>query len=205
MPDTIIVPLEILKQAPLKFIKAALLDTLSNVSAVNDWHYADKQVYLNNSNSMAISLSKMAASMVLNIKNLSLKDNRILNCALDVQLLSGMSMTIAGSSRPCSGSEHIISHALDELNIAENILHGEKVGTISEFTLFLQGKEDESVSRLLRNFGINKGIPGFNKLNKNQMLKVFTLSKKLRPERKNILYKYSVNQLYNYYIEFLGL
>ena len=153
---------------------------------------------------MAINLSKMAASMILNIKNLLLDDERVLDTILDVQLLSGMAMTIAGSSRPCSGSEHIISHALDELGVAEQLLHGEKVGSISEFTLFMQGKSDKNVSRLLRNLGIKKGIPGFENMTKNEMIKVFRLSKILRPERKNILDKYDEQELYEKYINFLG-
>jgi len=40
-------------------------------------------------------------------------------------------MSIAGSSRPCSGSEHLFSHALDQL-APKPALHGEQcgVGTI---------------------------------------------------------------------------
>ena len=204
MPDIIVVPIEIIKEAPLKFIKAAILDTLSNISAVNDWYYADENINLNTSQTMAINLSKMAASMILNIKNLLLDDKRVLDTILDVQLLSGMAMTIAGSSRPCSGSEHIISHALDELGIADHLLHGEKVGSISEFTLFMQGESDNNVSRLLRNLGIKKGIPGFENMTKDEMIKVFRLSKILRPERKNILDKYDEQELYDKYINFLG-
>ena len=204
MPDIIIVPIEIIKEAPLKFIKAAILDALSNISAINDWYYADENINLNTSQSLAINLSKMAASMILNIKNLLLDDERVLDTILDVQLLSGMAMTIAGSSRPCSGSEHIISHALDELGIADELLHGEKVGSISEFTLFMQGKSNKNVSRLLRNLGIKKGIPGLENMTKDEIIKVFRLSKILRPERKNILDKYDEQELYNKYINFLG-
>ena len=62
--DIIIVPIEIIKEAPLKFIKAAILDALSNISAINDWYYADENINLNTSQSLAINLSKMAASMI---------------------------------------------------------------------------------------------------------------------------------------------
>tara|TARA_B100000963_G_scaffold358694_1_gene383958 strand:- start:25318 stop:26349 length:1032 start_codon:yes stop_codon:yes gene_type:complete len=203
LPDTIIVPIDVLKEAPLKYIKSALLDTLSNLSAVNDWRYADEGLYQNQSSSMAVNLSNMAASMVLNIKNLELADNRILECALDVQLLSGMAMTICGSSRPCSGSEHIISHALDNKEMKVEILHGEKVGTISEFCLFIQDSPQPAATKLLRKLNIKKGIPGIKDLSKEKTVEFFSLAKRLRPERKTILEKYSAESLYELHCEFI--
>ena len=38
-------------------------------------------------------------------------------------VLSGLAMQIAGNSRPCSGSEHLFCHAMDEL-FEHNIPHG---------------------------------------------------------------------------------
>ena len=204
LPDTIIVPKDVLKDAPLKYIKSALLDTLSNLSAINDWKYAEEDLYKNQSSSMAINLSNMAASMVLNIKNLELTDSRILECALDVQLLSGMAMTICGSSRPCSGSEHIISHALDNKVMKEDILHGEKVGTISEFCLFIQNSSQPAASKLLRKLNIEKGIPGIKDLSKEEAINFFSFAKKLRPERKTILEKYSAESLYDLHCKFIN-
>jgi len=203
LPDTIIVPIDVLKEAPLKYIKSALLDTLSNLSAINDWKYADKDLYQEQSSSMAVNLSNMAASMVLNIKNLELTDNRILECALDVQLLSGMAMTICGSSRPCSGSEHIISHALDNKAMQDDILHGEKVGTISEFCLFIQNSSQPAASKLLRKLNIKKGIPGIENLSREETVNFFSLAKTLRPERKTILDKYSAESLYELHCKFI--
>lgn len=42
-------------------------------------------------------------------------------------LLSGLAMAAAGTSRPCSGAEHLLSHALDEALGAGAALHGEQV------------------------------------------------------------------------------
>tara|TARA_B100000902_G_scaffold389863_1_gene437785 strand:+ start:427 stop:1458 length:1032 start_codon:yes stop_codon:yes gene_type:complete len=203
LPDIILIPMNIIQEAPERYLKAAILDTLSNLSAINDWKYAEDGLRFDHSNSMAINLSMMAANMVLNIKNLELTDKRILECALDVQLLSGMAMTVSGTSRPCSGSEHIISHALDDLQLEPDILHGEKVGIISEFTLFLQGKDIPEVSILLRKLGIDKGIPGLKDFSKEKVVDFFSFAKKLRPERITILAKYSSKELYEMHSEFI--
>ena len=42
-------------------------------------------------------------------------------------VLGGLAMQIAGSSRPCSGSDHLFCHALDEL-FDHGLPHGIVVG-----------------------------------------------------------------------------
>jgi glycerol-1-phosphate dehydrogenase [NAD(P)+] len=56
-------------------------------------------------------------------------------------VLSGLAMATAGSSRPCSGSDHEILHAIDHL-FPGTAHHGELAGAASLFTSFLRGDED---------------------------------------------------------------
>ncbi len=64
-------------------------------------------------------------------------------------LYSGISMEIAGTSRPASGSEHLISHALDEL-AAKPKMHGLQVGTAAYLCTMLQNNpETEGVRDIL--------------------------------------------------------
>ncbi len=53
-------------------------------------------------------------------------------------LLNGIAMEMCGSSRPASGSEHLISHALDALS-ARPRLHGLQVGIATYLVSILQG------------------------------------------------------------------
>jgi len=49
----------------------------------------------------------------------------------DALLLSGIAMTIAGTSSPASGAEHLVSHALDMMSTLDGVehdLHGRQVG-----------------------------------------------------------------------------
>ena len=54
---------------------------------------------------------------------------------------SGVAMSIAGSSRPASGAEHLISHQLDRL-APDPALHGHQVGVASIVTEYLHSGDD---------------------------------------------------------------
>jgi glycerol-1-phosphate dehydrogenase [NAD(P)+] len=53
---------------------------------------------------------------------------------------SGVAMSIAGSSRPASGAEHLFSHQLDRL-VPNTALHGHQVGVGSIMTEYLHSGE----------------------------------------------------------------
>ena len=54
---------------------------------------------------------------------------------------SGVAMSIAGSSRPASGAEHLISHQLDRI-APDAALHGHQVGVAAIVTEYLHTGED---------------------------------------------------------------
>jgi glycerol-1-phosphate dehydrogenase [NAD(P)+] len=58
-------------------------------------------------------------------------------------------MGIAGSSRPCSGSEHQFSHALDMI-CEKPALHGEQCGVGTILMTYLHGKDWERVRDALK-------------------------------------------------------
>ena len=57
---------------------------------------------------------------------------------------SGVAMTIAGSSRPASGSEHKFSHALDRI-AKRPALHGEQCGVGTIMMMYLHSGNWEEV------------------------------------------------------------
>lgn len=71
----------------------------------------------------------------------------VIDLLIASHFLSGIMMEMAGSSVPCSGAEHLLSHALDELHPEKKSLHGEQVGLFSIVTSCLQNK-------LFRDLGI---------------------------------------------------
>src|SRR5215468_267499 len=67
-------------------------------------------------------------------------------------MLNGVAMEIAGSSRPASGSEHLISHALDHIT-ARPALHGLQVGVATYIVSRLQQNQSDLIGRLFQQTG----------------------------------------------------
>ena len=66
--------------------------------------------------------------------------------------MSGVAMEIAGTSRPASGGEHLVSHAYDKLAKAPS-LHGIQVGVATILAARLQGERVEQIVRVLERCG----------------------------------------------------
>jgi glycerol-1-phosphate dehydrogenase [NAD(P)+] len=66
-------------------------------------------------------------------------------------------MEVSGSSRPASGSEHLLSHALDALS-ARPRLHGLQVGVATYLVSCLQGQGTERIAAVLDATGFWQGI-----------------------------------------------
>ena len=64
-----------------------------------------------------------------------------------VLMLNGIAMEICGSPKPASGSEHLISHALDAASPRPR-LHGLQVGVASYMISRLQGKHTDAIAHL---------------------------------------------------------
>jgi glycerol-1-phosphate dehydrogenase [NAD(P)+] len=62
--------------------------------------------------------------------------------------LNGIAMEVCNSSRPASGSEHLISHALDRLS-GRPRLHGLQVGVAAYLVSRLQGGQQTETIRCL--------------------------------------------------------
>jgi glycerol-1-phosphate dehydrogenase [NAD(P)+] len=62
-------------------------------------------------------------------------------------MLNGIAMEICGSSRPASGGEHLISHALDATS-ARPRLHGLQVGVATYLMSIVQGQNTEKIAAL---------------------------------------------------------
>src|SRR5918994_1076871 len=71
----------------------------------------------------------------------------------DALILSGTAMICAGTSRPASGGEHEISHAIDEL-FSGRALHGAQVAFGCIFSVSLYGEDTDAFRRRLTRLGL---------------------------------------------------
>ncbi|SDJ74750.1 glycerol-1-phosphate dehydrogenase [NAD(P)+] [Halovenus aranensis] len=136
-PLAVIADTEILADAPWRLTTAGCADIISNYTAVRDWQLANRLQNAEYSR-YAGALSRMTAEMLVENAS-SLKPGLEQSAWVVVKALvsSGVAMSIADSSRPASGAEHLFSHQLDRLAPGE-ALHGHQVGVGSILTAYLQ-------------------------------------------------------------------
>ena len=67
-------------------------------------------------------------------------DEHSIRLVIEALIASGIAMGIAGSSRPASGAEHLISHGLDKI-LKNRGLHGTQSGIATIFSLCLRGSD----------------------------------------------------------------
>ncbi len=150
-PLAVIADTEILAAAPWKLTTAGAADIISNYTAVADWRLAERLKNVPFSE-YAAALSEMTAEMLVGSADSILpgveESTWIVMKAL---VSSGVAMSIAGSSRPASGAEHLFSHRLDQI-APETALHGHQVGVGSIMTAYLHGGDNgmwQSIKRAL--------------------------------------------------------
>jgi len=130
-PMAIVADTQVIIHSPYRLTASGCGDTISKLTAVRDWRLAHdkKNEYYGG---YADSLSLMSAQLVMkNAEGIQPKDEEGLRVLLEALISCGVAMSIAGNSRPGSGSEHLFSHALDMI-APKPALHGEQsgVGTI---------------------------------------------------------------------------
>lgn len=79
----------------------------------------------------------------------SIKDELFLKELVDSLAMSGIANEIAGSSAPTSGSEHLISHALDKI-LEHPQLHGIQVGIATYIMSVVQNHRYVRVCTVLK-------------------------------------------------------
>jgi glycerol-1-phosphate dehydrogenase [NAD(P)+] len=104
---------------------------------------------------------------------------------LDGLVLSGLAMEIAGSSRPCSGSEHLISHALDRQEPG-TATHGEQVAFGTLVATKLQGGDVNAVREIIAAVGMKGALSGFD-LGAARISEIVSYAPATRPGRFTVL------------------
>ncbi|NYE57682.1 iron-containing alcohol dehydrogenase family protein [Carboxydothermus ferrireducens] len=201
MPVGVLIDLQVIKNSPVKLLKAGIGDLISNITALNDWELAC-QKGKDKMDGFAYMLSEKAASSILNYSGDNLLAPEFLKLLAEGLVLSGIAMAIAGNSRPASGAEHLISHALDKL-FDRPALHGEQVGVAALFTAALQGKNFKELLSFYRKFGLWENPQSIG-LNKQQFLEAVYLAPSMRPERYTVLNEDVVQKAAEIYDEVYG-
>ena len=136
MPLGVIIDTDVVRSAPKHFLLSGLGDLLSKYTAARDWKDSFRATgeYVND---FAVTLGLSAADAVVHHPRPCLDDADFVRTLAQSLMISGVTMEIAGSSRPASGGEHLISHAYERV-ASRPSLHGIQVALGTLCTLCLQ-------------------------------------------------------------------
>ncbi len=143
LPFGVVVDTAVCRDAPQLLTLSGVGDLVCKFTAIRDWKlafHATGEVV----DDFSALMSDSTIHSYLSHPTLDLEGIRLLATAL---MLNGIAMEICGSSRPASGSEHLISHALDATS-ARPRLHGLQVGVASYLVSILQGHHTDRIAAL---------------------------------------------------------
>jgi glycerol-1-phosphate dehydrogenase [NAD(P)+] len=190
-PLAIIADIDIISLAPWRSAISGCGDVIAKFTAVKDWNLAHKEndEYYGE---YAASLALMSAQLITaNASLFKSKNDSGLRVLLEALISCGVAMSIAGSSRPCSGSEHLFSHALDMIS-SNRAMHGEQVGIGSILSAFLHGANWKQIRNALKQIGAPTSAKELG-VTDEDIIKAIQLAPTIRTERYTILHKQQLN------------
>ena len=192
MPIAVVVDLDYVKRSEPGMRRSGIGDVISNLTAIADWRLA-QQHRGEEVDGVAVTFARVAAMAVLH-RDDGIEDDEFLIALAEALVLSGLAMATAGSSRPCSGGDHEILHAIDHL-FPGTAFHGELAGACSLFAAWLQG--DETLSReidaCLRQHGLQR-TPSDLGLTTEQFAQAVHYAPRTRPDRFTVLEHLDLDQ-----------
>ncbi|MBQ2990871.1 MAG: sn-glycerol-1-phosphate dehydrogenase [Clostridia bacterium] len=164
-PDAIICDIDIIRQAPMRMLRAGLGDMLAKYVALCEWrisHLVTGEYYCENvAGLMRATLEKIVA----HAHGLQSRDPLAVQATVEGLVLSGIAMSYAGFSRPASGLEHYFSHLWEMMALERGRsfeLHGIQVGvgTVRALRLYdvirTMRPDREKAQAFMRSFSADK-------------------------------------------------
>ncbi|AVZ76505.1 dehydrogenase [Streptomyces lunaelactis] len=153
-PIAMVIDLDVIREAPVRFVRSGIGEAISNISAIADWELSHR-VNGEPVDGLAAAMGRTAGEAVLRHPG-GVGDDEFLTVLAEALVLSGIAMSISGDTRPSSGACHEISHAFDLLHPERAASHGEQVGLGAAFAMHLRGAHDLSglFAEVLRRHGL---------------------------------------------------
>jgi glycerol-1-phosphate dehydrogenase [NAD(P)+] len=150
-PRAVYLSLPTLVQAPVESISAGIGDLLANPLALRDWTLANEHG-LEEIDTRAWDLSTGSFETIERYLDTDpgtlANDPEFHRTLADALVMSGMAMIVSGTSRPASGGEHEISHAIDHLH-GGRAMHGAQVAFGCIVSVALYGDDTDAFRKRL--------------------------------------------------------
>ena len=191
-PIGVLADIKLISEAPHRLLSSGCGDLIGKLTAVKDWELArdEKDEYYG---AYSAHLAKLSADIIMNkSKELLLNENGV-RTIIEALISAGVAAGIAGSSRPCSGSEHLFSHALEYITNGNCGLHGERVGLGTIIMSKLYDMDFERIISVLENV---KAPVKANQIqvSEKDVIQSLIMAQDLRPDRYTILSKTKLNK-----------
>ncbi|MCX8204382.1 MAG: NAD(P)-dependent glycerol-1-phosphate dehydrogenase [Candidatus Nezhaarchaeota archaeon] len=177
-PLAIVADTSIIMKAPRRLLVSGCGDVVAKLTAVRDWllaHRLKGEYY----GEYAASLARMSAQLVVkNVVEVANMNDEGVRVLLEALVSCGVAMCIAGSSRPCSGSEHQFSHALD-IVASKPALHGEQCGVGTIMMAYLHGLDWRKIRAFLKKLGAPVNAEELS-VSPSDVVKALTIAHKVR-------------------------
>ena len=186
MPTGIVIDTDIIIKSPYRLTASGCGDVIAKLTAVEDWKLSNEKTgeYFSE---YAATINKTSADLIIkSAKSIRNLENRGLRNLIEALVFSGVSMSIAGSSRPASGSEHLFSHALKILYPNKTSLHGEECGVGSILCSYLHEMNWQRIVKALKTIGAPTNNEELN-IPKKIIIKALSKAKDIRADRYTIL------------------
>jgi glycerol-1-phosphate dehydrogenase [NAD(P)+] len=169
-------------------VAAGIGDLLANPLALRDWKLAadrnledlDQRAW-----DMSVESYDLIGEDLGRPPAESVKDAAFLRRLADALVLSGMAMIVSGTSRPASGGEHEVSHAIDEV-FGGRGMHGAQVAFGCIISLALYDEDTAPFRATLETLGLPQA-PEELGLSTDDLVRVLVEAPNTRPGRYTIL------------------
>ncbi|HWV87132.1 MAG TPA: iron-containing alcohol dehydrogenase family protein [Capillimicrobium sp.] len=185
MPIAVVVDLDYVRRSAPEMRRSGIGDAVSNLSAIADWELAGRERG-EEVDGLAVTFARTGAMGVIDRTD-TIDDDAFLYALADALVLGGLAMAVAGSSRPCSGADHEILHAIDHL-FPGTASHGELAGLGALFACHLRG--DAELTAHLAACLVRHGLPCVPEeagLTREQFADAVAHAPSTRPDRYTIL------------------
>lgn len=163
----IIIDLNICSQAPEELLLAGVGDMIGKYIAILDWEISKKVTGEYYCEKVANMVLDATAKCVELAPTLFERGIAIIKNVIDGLLLSGLGIAYTGSSRPASGTEHMVGQTWEIMDIEKGKtpnLHGIEVGEATFMAIVMFKKVYEETEELWLKELIEKYLPSFESI-----------------------------------------
>lgn len=194
IPAAIIVDTTMIINAPLGQTLSGIGDTLAKHTALFDWKLSAKKTG-NHIDDFAYAISRMSFDSVFYCDEKNLKSRAFIRILSRALVMGGLAMEISGDSRPCSGSEHLFSHAIEEFYPEIKITHGIGVALGSIGSCIFQNQDEKKLMSVMKTYGISYKPSDYG-ITKDIFINCWQKASSTRSDRITILNYTDLNSTY---------